>query len=256
MLKARWRRWRRRLRRRPLARSAVSRLIAAYLRLVHRTSRLAPGSVAPGSVMTGEPVIIALWHGRHFMVPLHSPPGVPVTALVSRSADAELNAAVLERFGVDCVRGSGGRGEAARMAEKGGMAAFRALYAALGEGRTVVMIADRKPCPREAQAGIVRLARAADVPIVPVAYASSRGRAFSRAWDRAVLPLPFGRAAIVAGEPIRVGDDPGDGAGDDPEAARLALTAALDEATARAERLAGTPARLVQAPAIGWEARV
>ena len=234
MPKARWRRLRARLRRSALARGLLARLIAAYLRLVHRTNRLVPGSVVPSSVMTGEPVIVALWHGRHFMVPLQSPPGVPVTALVSRSADAELNAAVLERFGMECVRGSGGRGEAARMAEKGGVAAFRALHAALGEGRTAVMIADRKPRPREAQAGIVRLARGAGVPIVPVAYASSRGKRFPRAWDRAVLPLPFGRAAIVAGEPIRVTDD--------PEAARVALTDALNEATARAERLAGAPA--------------
>lgn len=215
----------------PLARPLAS-LIAAYLRLVRATNRLSPGSVVPETVMTGEPVIVALWHGRHFMVPLHSPPGVPVTALVSRSTDAELNAAVLERLGVECARGSGGRGEAHRAAEKGGVAAFRALHAALARGRTVVMIADRKPHPREAQRGVVRLARAANVAIVPVAYASSRGRAFPRAWDRAVLPLPCGRAAIVAGEPIRV---------EDPEAARVALTAALNEATARAERLCGAP---------------
>ena len=229
--KRRWRTLRARLRSSPLVRGAAARAIASYLRLVHRTNRLAPGSVVPSSVMTGEPVIVALWHGRHFMVPMHSPPSVPVTALVSRSADAELNAAVLERLGVECVRGSGGRGEASRMAQKGGMAAFRALHDALRRGRTVVVIADRKPRAREAQAGVVRLARAAGVPIVPVAYASSRGHAFPRAWDRAVLPLPFGRAAIVAGEPIRVGED--------AEVARHVLTDALDAATARAERLAG-----------------
>jgi hypothetical protein len=39
--------------------------------------------------------------------------------------------------------------------------------------------------------------------IVPVAYASSRRRIFEKAWDKAALNLPFGRAAFCIGEPDR-----------------------------------------------------
>ena len=230
-LKRIWRRFRVRLRESAPVRGTLASGLTAYLRFVRATNRVAPGSVDPRAVMTGEPMIIALWHGRHFTVPLYAPREVPVTALVSRSADAELNAAVLERLNVECVRGSGGNGERIKVAEKGGVGAFKALHDALGRGRTVVMIADRKPRAREVQPGLVRLARAANVPIVPVAVSSSRVRRFARAWDGAMLNLPFGRVGIAAGDPIMPdGND---------DATRAAVEEALDDATARADALCG-----------------
>ena len=228
-LKRAWQRFRGALRESPPVRAALAAGLVGYLRAVRATNRAARGSVDPAAVMTGEPLIVALWHGRHFLVPLYSPREVPVTALVSRSADAELNAAVLERLGVECVRGSGGAGE--RRAEKGGVGAFKALHAALGRGRTVVMIADRKPRARHAQPGLVRLARAAGVPIVPVAVSTSRVRRFAGAWDHAMLPLPFGRVAVAAGTPIRVEGD--------LSAAQAAVESGLREATRRADALCG-----------------
>ena len=230
-----WKRWRKRLREQPVLRAGLARLLVGYLRLVHRTNPLVRGSVDPRSVMTGEPVIVALWHGRHFMVPLVSPPDVPVTALISRSGDAELNAAVLERMGIETVRGSGGR-ERAKRRPKGGAGAFLGLLRALRDGRTVVVIADPQGSARQAGEGVVRLARASGRPIVPVAYASTRVRLFERAWDRAALNLPFGRAAVIAGEPIRVPRDADEEAVD---AARRALTRGLDAATLRAGALCG-----------------
>lgn len=208
-------------------------MVVAWLRLVHRTNPLAEGSIVPREVMTGEPIIVALWHGRHFMVPLLSPPEVPVTAIISRSADAELNAAVLRRLGVETVRGSGGGVRAKQ--SKGGIAAFKALVRALKGGRTVVMIADPQGRPRSAGEGIVRLARASGCPIVPVAYASSRAHVFEKAWDRAALNLPFGRGAVMAGAPIHVPRSAGD---DEIERLRRVLTRELDRATAEAGRLA------------------
>ena len=236
-MKRAWQRRRQGLRDSPLARGLGANALLAYLRLVHRTNPLVDGSVEPRSVMSGEPIIVALWHGRHFMVPFVSPPDVPVTALISRSADAELNAAVLERLGIETVRGSGGR-PSRRIASKGGAGAFKALVGALERGRTVVMIADPQGRARRAGEGIVRLARATGRPIVPVAYASSRVHVFERAWDRAALNLPFGRAAVTAGEPIHVAAD-ADAAG--IKAARRRLTLALNDATQRAGALCGAP---------------
>lgn len=236
-LKRRWKRFRKRLRASPALRAASAAGLHGFLALVHRTNPLVAGGTDPRAVMTGEPVIIALWHGRHFMVGFAAPPGVPVTALISRSADAELNAAVLERMGVETVRGSGG-GARGGTGGKGGVGAFRALCRALERGRTVVMIADPQGRPREAGAGIVRLARASGRPVVAVAYSSSRVHLFERAWDRAALNLPFGRAAVVAAPPIHVPADADEAA---MEEARRRLTAALDAATHEAGALAGAP---------------
>ena len=227
-----WGRFRVRLKADPRVRAVLSTGLLAYLRLVHATNRVAKGSIDPSAVMTGEPVIIALWHGRQFMVPFLSPKGVPVTALISRSADAELNAAVLERLGVETVRGSGGDVRTARHArDKNGVGAFKALVRALKSGRTVVMIADHRSAPRVAGEGIVRLARASGCPIVPVAYESSRRIIFDDAWDDAALNLPFGRAAIIAGSPIYVGRS------DDLDQRRRLLTEGLNSAAREAESL-------------------
>ena len=79
--------------------------------------------------------------------------------MVSRSADAEMNALVIEKIGFQAVRGSGGR-ENTKHLEKGGARALIALKKALDAGNNVAMIADiPHGTPREAGLGIVTLAR-------------------------------------------------------------------------------------------------
>ena len=94
----------------------------------------------------------------------------PLVAMVSRSADAELNALVIEKFGFEAVRGSGGR-ESTRHLDKGGARALIALKKALDAGKNVAMIADiPHGTPREAGLGIVTLARLSGRPILPIAH--------------------------------------------------------------------------------------
>jgi lysophospholipid acyltransferase (LPLAT)-like uncharacterized protein len=83
---------------------------------------------------------------------------------------------------------------------------------------------------RVAGAGIVTLARFSGRAIYPVAAATSR-RIELDSWDRTMVNLPFGRLAIVAGDPIRVAAE-----ADEPaqEVARQAVEAGLNAATARA----------------------
>ena len=79
--------------------------------------------------------------------------------MVSRSADAEMNALVIEKIGIEAVRGSGGR-DSSQQVEKGGARALIALKKALDAGNNVAMIADiPHGTPREAGLGIVTLAR-------------------------------------------------------------------------------------------------
>ena len=88
---------------------AMAALITGWLRLVRRTNSLVVE--IPKIEGDAEPAILALWHGQHLLAPAIYPSGRGLAAMVSRSADAELNAMVLERFGVEAVRGSGGQVE-------------------------------------------------------------------------------------------------------------------------------------------------
>ena len=57
----------------------------------------------------GQPVIYVLWHGR--LLPLaHLHRGQGIAALISRSADGEYIARLLERWGYVTARGSSSRG--------------------------------------------------------------------------------------------------------------------------------------------------
>jgi lysophospholipid acyltransferase (LPLAT)-like uncharacterized protein len=214
----------------------VGRAIYETLRLVHATQRPAAGSSDFTAILAREhPAIVALWHGQHLLAPFFRPRTLPYVALLSRNADAEINAAVVERFGIATVRGSGGRVREAA-SQKGGARALIQLMRQLREGFGVCMIADvPKGVPREAGLGIVTLARLSGRPIVPSAAVTSRRRVLEKTWDRTTLPLPFGRIAVVMEEPIMV---PADADAAALEAIRVQLTAAIERANRRAIELA------------------
>ncbi|HZH51524.1 MAG TPA: lysophospholipid acyltransferase family protein [Microvirga sp.] len=177
-------------------------LVAGYLKLVQRTNRfvMEPADAYDriGPLM---PVIAAMWHGQHFMIHFAKRPQDRAASLVSRSGDGEFNAVALRHLGVRAIRGSGARGRDVR--KKGGIAAMRAMLRALDDGEMVVMTADIPKISRVCGDGIVTLAQLSGRPIVPVAVVTSRRIDF-KSWDRASIGLPFGRGAMVLGDPIHV----------------------------------------------------
>lgn len=226
--------WVKRLSRTGLARETLGFAVARYLRLVQQTNRwvMEPAD-AYDRIGPMMPVIAAMWHGQHFMIHFAKRPEDRAASLVSRSGDGELNAVALRRVGVRAIRGSGARGRDVR--EKGGAAALRAMLRALEAGEMIVMTADVPKIARVCGEGIVTLARMSGRPIVPVAVVTSRRIDFE-SWDRASLGLPFGRGAMVLGEPIFV---PREGGAEIVPACRRAVEDELDRVHARAYALVG-----------------
>jgi lysophospholipid acyltransferase (LPLAT)-like uncharacterized protein len=214
---------------------ALGLALAGYLRLVQRLNRfVVEPSDLESSLGVHHPAVVAMWHGQHIMLPYARAPQMDkARAMVSRHGDADLQAVALRRLGVLPVRGSGAKGD--RVREKGGARALIALRKELEMGATVAMTADVPKIARIAGLGIVTLGRISGRPIVPVAVVTSRRIDF-KSWDRASIGLPFGRGAIVIGEPIRVAANADAEA---MEAARLAVQDGLDAAHARAYALIG-----------------
>ncbi|MFC5386781.1 lysophospholipid acyltransferase family protein [Aquamicrobium segne] len=236
MSKQLWRRIRKPLAQSRFVKSVVASVLAQALRFIRLTNPLTKGStaIAGGEYAHLEPGIIALWHGQHLMAPVFYPRGRPLVAMVSRSADAELNALVLEKFNIQTVRGSGGR-ENARHLDKGGAKALIALKKSLAADKNAAMIADiPHGTPRDAGLGIVLLARLSGRPILPTAIATSRHKVLEKSWDKTTINLPFGRSSIVVGEPVFVPQDADDA---QMELKRQELTHSLNMATAQAYRL-------------------
>ena len=235
-MKAFWKRIRKPLAESRLAKALLVNLLAQAMRFIRLTNPPAKGSLHfEGSrYETLEPGIIALWHGQHILMPAFYPSPRPLVAMVSRSADAEINAMMIEKFGIEAVRGSGGR-ESARHLDKGGAKALIALKKALVGGKNVCMIADiPHGTPRDAGMGVILLAKLSGRPIFPAALATSRRKILEKSWDKTTINLPFGRSALAVGEPVLVAADADEV---EMERKRQELTLQLNAATTEAYRM-------------------
>ncbi len=236
-LKRVWQRIREPLARSEMLKTVLVNWISGYLRLVYATNKRLPGfDETIASQKQHTPYIVTFWHGQHLMGTFVREKSVPVVAMFSRSADAELNARVAEKLGLQTVRGSGGRADS-NNSGKGGARALITLKRALDQGISTGMIADVAHSPvREAGQGIILLAKLSGRPILPVAYAFSRCIVLQRSWDKTSIPLPFGRSAAVTTEPVWV---PVDADENLLEEKRLELTRKLDAATNAAYKQLG-----------------
>src|SRR3954465_10032243 len=194
--------WLKRLSRTRAVRELLGFGSARYLEFVRTTNRFVmepPNAYERIGPMM--PVIAAMWHGQHFMIHFAKRQQDKAASLVSRSGDGEFNAVALRHLGIRAIRGSGARGRDIR--KKGGVAALRGMLRALADGEMVVMTADIPKISRICGTGIVTLGQMSGRPSVPVGVVPSRRIDF-KSWDRASLGLPFGRGAIVLGDPVFV----------------------------------------------------
>ena len=90
--------------------ATVGVAVAEYLRFVWLTSRIVLDPPDIYEQMVPQlPVIIAMWHGQHFMVPFIRR-GYAAKVLISRHRDGEVNAVTAHWLGLETIRGSGNHG--------------------------------------------------------------------------------------------------------------------------------------------------
>jgi len=197
---------------------------AIVLRLLRRSVRLRFHGEATIRALEAadQRFLLAFWH-RHLPLMRYAYRGRRMSVLVSRSKDGELIARVMGHLGIDTARGSSSRG---------GSAGLREMLRAARAGSDLAITPDGPRGPlREVQPGVVLLAAATGLPVIPAAIAASRARDL-RSWDRMPIPLPGSRVEVVYGEPLRLPRD----ARAEEWAPRL--REALNEAERRARRLA------------------
>jgi len=166
--------------------------------------------------------IYAIWHSRQVFL-IYSHRFRNICALVSQSKDGEYMARLLACFGFDTVRGS---------TSKGGTAAMLGLLDKTTAGQHPVITPDGPRGPqRNVQSGVLLLAQKTGFPVLPVSCGLSRKITF-RSWDMFQLPLPFGKAVVIYGKPLRVGEN------DNLELKAEKLRLELDRITDQADKLA------------------
>lgn len=126
----------------------------------------------------GRHIILAFWHGRQLMIPL-AYRGTEGHVLISQHRDGELIHRIIARFGFRSVRGS---------TTRGGAVALRQLIRLGKSGVDLVVTPDGPKGPRQVvKIGVIQLAKATGLPIVPLTFSCSKkksSRAGTVSWSR------------------------------------------------------------------------
>lgn len=140
------------------------------------------------------PFVFSLWHGELLpLVAVHRGDGIRV--LISEHGDGEVIARIVQRFGLETVRGSSSRG-AAR--------ALLALCESLRGGAAVAVTPDgpRGPAHSYAPGGLIAANRTG-APVIAIAVEPSSAWRL-RSWDSFMIPRPFARVTVAYSDPEMV----------------------------------------------------
>ena len=173
-------------------RSALGLALGMLVRLYLTTLRISVH--ADGALDRDEvrPWVLCFWHGDQ--LPLLRFRRRPTVALVSHSADGQMQARALRVQGLLVERGSSSRG---------GARGLRAIVRRLARGQDAAFAVDGPKGPRfTVLPGARAAARLSSGVLVPMGSAAPRSVTLQRTWDRFCIPLPFSRVAVRLGAPL------------------------------------------------------
>jgi len=227
----------------PIFQVIVGRLIGGYMLFVGITTRWQKVNeevMLPFWRPDGGRLFGCIWHGRFSLV--HKlwrfGKGVPrAKTLVSRSAEGGISQHVSRTVGADVIRGSSGKD---RKRGKGAVEAALAMARHIEHGGVIALTPDGPKGPRmRIKRNTIVLAKVAEAQLVAVTWSTSNRIVIKKSWDQFIFPLPFGRGALVWGNPIA---PPSPDADDEEiERVRAAFEDEMNRISAEADRLAGVP---------------
>lgn len=218
----------------PAVQATLSFILAGWMRFCISTIRWTHEnqSVAEEVWDKGGGVLCAFWHSRISLAPASWPQGraQPAKALISLSADGQFIAKAVALQGFPAIRGSSSN-KAKADRDKGGAQALRAGLRQLKEGALAITPDGPRGPARQMAEGLPMMAKISKAPTLFIGMSCNPAIRLN-SWDRALIPLPFGKGAIV----WDVADYP---RGEDLDAVRLDWADRLSTVEARADEITG-----------------
>ena len=177
-----------------LAVAAFTRGVQLLFRTLRREVREKTPGTNPYVVSGAQRFLYCVWHDS-IIVPIFAGRHTCSSALVSRHQDGSYIAGILRRVGVSSVRGS---------TKHGGASAVRQMMTTAKDKHIVITPDGPRGPRRKMQSGIVFLASHSGRAIVPTAYACIRSWRIKGSWTDLMMPKPFTKIFLVAGEPVEV----------------------------------------------------
>jgi len=147
-----------------------------------------------------SPAIYALWHGYQWMLGMFPQEDrEKLHILISKSNDGEMIARVCHLMGFSLIRGSH---------KRDGDKALRDILTETKAGNNIVFMVDGPKGPKQkVKKGIIRIAKMAQVPIIPIC-AYTPNKFCAKSWDNYQIPNNlWTKASMICGEPINVPQD-------------------------------------------------
>ncbi|MSQ93544.1 MAG: DUF374 domain-containing protein [Gemmataceae bacterium] len=176
-----------------LASCVGARVLRAWLSTIRCRADWFDPKLEPLNPSLRERYIYAMWHEQLLgMLAFRS--AAPVTVLVSQSAEGDLLAQMLARFGVNTVRGSSTHGALDTVHE----------VLDLNMQSHLIVASDGQRGPRQdVKRWLVYLSAWTNLPIVPLGLAFRRAWR-AKSWDRMAVPVPGTKLHLVGGPIITV----------------------------------------------------
>jgi lysophospholipid acyltransferase (LPLAT)-like uncharacterized protein len=185
--------------RNPVVQSVLAWTLAQWMRFCFATIRWTHENQAVAEAVwkQGGGVLAVFWHSRIALSPACWPldRATPAKALISLSADGEFIAKAVARQGFPAVRGSSANKDKADRAQGGSQALRDGLRQLKQGGLAITPDGPRGPARQMAE-GLPLMARLSGAPALFIGLSCSPAVRLT-SWDRAVLPLPFGKGAVV-----------------------------------------------------------
>lgn len=176
-----------------------AKYVAAVLNGILKTQEIFTQIKSIGHPDIG-PCLYALWHGNQFCVY-----GIPnrdkLNILISTSIDGDIISHCVGNLGLKTIRGS--------TARKGAVSGTMQILERIKEGESAAIMVDGPKGPaRKVKGGIIKIARMANVPIVPVHWYSPQINFLKiPSWDSLRTPFFFTRIINIYGTPIYIPKD-------------------------------------------------
>ncbi|RZJ30796.1 MAG: DUF374 domain-containing protein [Brevundimonas sp.] len=183
----------------PVIQNTLAWVLAAWMRFCFATIRWTHQNEGAAEAVwkQGGGVLAVFWHSRIGLSPACWPldRATPAKALISLSADGEFIAKAVARQGFPAVRGSSTNKDKTEKA-KGGTQALRDGLKQLKVGGLAITPDGPRGPARQMAEGLPMLARISGAPALFIGLSCNPAIRLN-SWDKAVLPLPFGKGAIV-----------------------------------------------------------
>ncbi|QDH72777.1 lysophospholipid acyltransferase family protein [Brevundimonas sp. M20] len=183
----------------PFIQNTLAWVLAAWMRFCFATIRWTHQNEGAAEAVwkQGGGVLAVFWHSRIGLSPACWPldRATPAKALISLSADGEFIAKAVARQGFPAVRGSSTNKDKAKAA-KGGTQALRDGLKQLKVGGLAITPDGPRGPVRQMAEGLPMLAKISGAPALFIGLSCNPAIRLN-SWDKAVLPLPFGKGAIV-----------------------------------------------------------